>query len=65
MNAIDDGALETLMQEAEPIPQELPVLRPTRSNKQVKTLKDYDEDEELLKALEQEMKSGKVNLDDF
>lgn len=44
----------------------LPQLRPTRStNKPVKTLKDYDEDEELLKALEQELSEGKINLDDL
>ncbi|KAI8976035.1 hypothetical protein BDB01DRAFT_908494 [Pilobolus umbonatus] len=44
----------------------LPVLRPTRSvNKPVRTLKDYDEDEELLKLLEEEMKQGKVNLDEL
>lgn len=44
----------------------LPKLRPTKSTgKPVKTLKDYDEDEELLKALEMEFKNGNVNLDDL
>lgn len=46
--------------------EKMPVLRPTRStHKPVRTLKDYDEDEELLKALEQELNEGKINLDDL
>lgn len=44
----------------------LPTLRPTKSTgKPVKTLRDYDEDEELLKALEKEFNDGNVNLDDL
>ncbi|KAG2236288.1 hypothetical protein INT48_001351, partial [Thamnidium elegans] len=45
----------------------LPQLRPTKSSvsKPVKTLKDYDEDEELLLALEKEFEAGNVNLDDL
>lgn len=50
-----------------PMPATLPQLRPTKSaaSKPVKTLKDYDEDEELLKLLEQEFEAGNVNLDDL
>ncbi|KAI7891937.1 uncharacterized protein EV154DRAFT_463336 [Mucor mucedo] len=45
----------------------LPLLRPTKSSvaKPVKTLKDYDEDEELLLALEKEFDAGNLNLDDL
>ncbi|KAI8078937.1 uncharacterized protein B0P05DRAFT_104049 [Gilbertella persicaria] len=44
----------------------MPQLRPTRStNKPVRTLKDYDEDEELLKALEKELNEGNINIDDL
>ncbi|GAA5813093.1 hypothetical protein MFLAVUS_006561 [Mucor flavus] len=45
----------------------LPQLRPTKSSvsKPVKTLKDYDEDEELLMALEKEFEAGNINLDDL
>lgn len=45
----------------------LPLLRPTKSSiaKPVKTLKDYDEDEELLLALEKEFNAGNLNLDDL
>lgn len=45
----------------------LPLLRPTKSSilKPVKTLKDYDEDEELLMALEKEFNAGNLNLDDL
>jgi hypothetical protein len=51
---------------AMPTMEALPQLRPTRStNKPVKTLKDYDEDEELLKALEKEFNEGNINLDDL
>lgn len=51
---------------AMPTIEALPQLRPTKStNKPVKTLKDYDEDEELLKALEKEFDEGNINLDDL
>lgn len=45
----------------------LPQLRPTKSSvsKPVKTLKDYDEDEELLMALEKEFEAGNIDLDDL
>ena len=44
----------------------MPKLRPSRSqSKPVRTLKDYDEDEELLKALEKELNEGKFNIDDL
>ena len=39
-----------------PIPTTLPKLKPVNK---VKPLKDYDEDEELLKLVEQELMEGK------
>ncbi|KAI7901635.1 SH3-binding, glutamic acid-rich protein-domain-containing protein [Cokeromyces recurvatus] len=43
-----------------------PKLRSTRSvAKPIKIIKDYDEDEELFKELEKELKEGKINLDDL
>jgi hypothetical protein len=51
---------------AMPAMEALPRLRPTKStNKPVRTLKDYDEDEEFLKALEKEFNEGNINLDDL
>lgn len=51
VRAIDEGSLDALLS----------------PKKQVRTLKDDEDDDDLLKALEQEMKSGKVvfNLDSF
>ncbi|KAI9472287.1 MAG: hypothetical protein EXX96DRAFT_597310 [Benjaminiella poitrasii] len=54
-----------IMQALPPI-ENIPKLRPTRSTtKTVRTLKDYDEDEELLKELEKELKEGNINIDDL
>jgi hypothetical protein len=61
-----DEEMAHSMRAMPPVPA-LPQLRPSKStiNKPVKTLKDYDEDEELLKALENEFNNGNVNLDDL
>ncbi|KAI8647935.1 hypothetical protein BD408DRAFT_408017 [Parasitella parasitica] len=45
----------------------LPALKPTKStNKPVRIIKDYeDEDEELFRELEKELREGTINLDDL
>ena len=64
--AIQKAEMNEEMRTVPQMPAVLPQLRPTKSTtKPVKTLKDYDEDEELLMALEKELSEGKVNLDDL
>jgi hypothetical protein len=57
----------TPQQSLPPLPDVMPTLKPTKSvSKAVKPLKDTEDDEELFKLLEEELKSGgDIDLDNL